>query len=158
VLNRQDPKRRAALLRYARSREHEPNARLDYAFKVAYKLVQQTSVIALENLALRNMTRSAKGTVEKPGRNVAAKAGLNRVILDAGFGLLGKLIVAKAEEAARKVILVNPRFTSQECSHCGHIAAQSRRRRRFVCIACGYRCHADVNAALVIRGEHSRCS
>ncbi len=80
VLNRQDPKRRAAVLRLARSREHESNARLDHLFKVAYRLVHQTSVVALEALALRNMTRSAKGTVEKPGRNVAAKAGLNRVI------------------------------------------------------------------------------
>ena len=153
VLNRQDPKRRAAVLRFARSREHESNARLDYAFKVAFKLVYQTSVIALEALALRNMTRSAKGTQENPGRNVAAKAGLNRVILDAGFGLLGKLIVAKAEEAARKVIWIDPRFTSQECSRCGHTAARSRRRRRFVCIGCGFRCHADINAALVIRGR-----
>jgi putative transposase len=151
VLNRKDPKRHKAVLRLGRSREHESNARLDHAFKVAHKLVYQTSVIALEVLALRNMTRSAKGTAEKPGRNVAAKAGLNRVILDAGFGLIGKLIVAKAEEAARKVMWVDPKFTSQECSRCGLIAAQSRRRRRFVCIGCGYRCHADVNAALVIR-------
>ena len=75
------------------------------------------------------------------------------MILDAGFGILGKLIVAKAEETARMVKWIDPQFTSQECSQCGHRAAQSRRRRRFACIRCGYRCHADVNAALVIRGR-----
>ena len=76
---------------------------------------------------------------EAPGRNVAAKAGLNRVVLDAGFGLLEQMILAKAEEAGRRVVRVNPRFSSQECSHCGHVARGAR--------------HADVNAALVIRGR-----
>jgi putative transposase len=98
-------------------------------------------------------TRSAKGSAVKPGRNVAAKAALNRVVLDAGFGLLEQMIVAKAEEAARTVVQVEPRFSSQECSRCGHIAKKSRRRRRFCCVACGFQCHADVNAALVIRGR-----
>jgi putative transposase len=153
LLNRQDPKRRAAVLRLARSREHEANARLDHAHKTARKLVDATAVVALEALCIRNMTRSAKGTAEKPGRNVAAKAGLNRIMLDAGFGLLERLIEAKAEEAARLIVRVDPKFTSQECSRCGHTAAESRRRRRYACVACGFSCHADVNAALVIRGQ-----
>jgi putative transposase len=110
-------------------------------------------VIALEKLSLRAMTRSAKGSVECPGRNVRAKAGLNRRLLDSGFGLLRQMIVAKAEEAARTVVEVESRFSSQECSHCGHVASGSRRRRRFCCVWCGYRNHADVNAALVIRGR-----
>jgi putative transposase len=74
-------------------------------------------------------------------------------MLDAGFGLLRQMIVAKAEEAARTLVEVESRFSSQECSRCGHIARESRRRRRFCCVACGYRSHADVNAALVIRGR-----
>jgi transposase len=74
VLNRQDPKRRAAALRLARSREHEKNARLGYAHKAARKLVDAAAVIALEALCIRNMTRSAKGTAQKPRRNVAAKS------------------------------------------------------------------------------------
>ena len=110
-------------------------------------------MIALEKLNLRAMTRSARGSVECPGRNVRAKAGLNRVVLDSGFGLLRQMIVAKAEEAARTVAEVAARFSSQECSHCGHVARESRRRRRFCCVRCGYRNHADVNAALVIRGR-----
>ncbi len=150
-MNKRDPKRIAAVKRLARAKEREANARRDYAHKVARQIVNRADVIGLEALRLRNMTRSAKGTVEQPGCNVAAKAGLNRVVLDAGFGLLHQLIAEKAEEAARRVVLVDPRFSSQECSRCGHVARESRRRRRFRCVACGYANHADVNAALVIR-------
>lgn len=151
-VNRLDPKRVAAAQRLAQAKEHEANARRDHAHKVARGLVESAGgVIALEALVLRNMTRSARGSVEKPGRKVAAKASLNRVVLDAGFGLLEQMIVAKAEEAGRLVAWVDPRFSSQERSRCGHVAGESRRRRRFRCVVCSFRCHADVNAALVIR-------
>ncbi|MHB8392594.1 MAG: RNA-guided endonuclease InsQ/TnpB family protein [Acidobacteriaceae bacterium] len=152
-INRRDPKRIAAVKRLARAKEREGNARRDYAHKAARRIVDRADVIGVEALQLRNMTRSAKGSIEAPGRNVAAKAGLNRVVLDAGFGLLEQMILAKAEEAGRRVVRVDPRFSSQECSHCGRIARESRRRRRYVCVACGYQNHADVNAALVIRGR-----
>ncbi len=151
--NRRDPKRIAAVRRLARAKEREANARRDHAHKAARRIVNGAGVIALENLNLRVMTRSAKGCLERPGRNVAAKAGLNRVILDSGFGLLRAMIVAKAEEAARTVVEVDARFSSQQCSRCGHVARESRRKRRFRCVACGHAAHADVNAALVIRGR-----
>ena len=151
VRNRRDPLRQAAALRFARAKEHEANRRRDYLHKKAREIVASAGLIGVENLNLRAMTRSAKGSLEQPGRNVRAKAGLNRRMLDAGFGQLHRLIVEKAEEAARCVVLVDPRFSSQECSHCGYVAAESRRRRRFVCVRCGFSCHADVNAALVIR-------
>jgi IS605 OrfB family transposase len=121
--------------------------------KVARGIVNAAGTIALEALNLRAMTRSAKGTLEQPGRNVAAKARLNRRILDASFGRLHRLIVEKAEEAARTVVLVDPKFSSQTSAQCGHVAKESRRRRRFRCVGCGYANHADVNAALVIRGR-----
>jgi len=139
--------------RLARAKERQANARRDYAHKVARRLVNCADVIALEKLSLRAMTRSAKGIAQCPGRNVRAKVGLNRVVLDSGFGLLRQMIVAKAEEAARTVVEVDSRFSSQECSRCGHVARESRRRRRFRCVRCGYGNHADVNAALVIRGR-----
>ena len=151
--NRRDPARTRAVLRLARCRERDANARRDHAHKLAREIVNGAGVIGLEKLAVSKMTRSAKGRLEHPGRNVAAKSALNRRMLDAGFGLLRQMIVAKAEEAARTVVEVESRFSSQECSHCGHIARESRRRRRFCCVGCGYRCHADVNAALVIRGR-----
>jgi putative transposase len=153
VVNGREHSRVKAQARLARAKERQGNARRDYAHKVARGLVNGTDVIALEKLFLRAMTRSARGTVDCPGRKVRAKAGLNRVVLDSGFGLLRQMIVAKAEEAARTVIEVDSRFSSQECSRCGHVARESRRRRRFCCVQCGYANHADVNAALVIRGR-----
>jgi putative transposase len=151
VINGREYRRVRARERLARAREREANARRDYAHQVARRLVNGADVIALEKLSLRAMTRSARGSVGSPGRNVRAKAGLNRMVLDSGFGLLRQMIVAKAEEAARTVVEVAARFSSQEYSRCGHVARESRRRRRFCWVRCGYRNHADVNAALVIR-------
>jgi len=96
-INRSDPTRIAAVRRLARSREREANVRLDALHKSALEIVRSADVIGLEKLNLRAMTRSAKGTVEAPGRNVAAKRGVNRVILDAGFGILARLIREKTE-------------------------------------------------------------
>ena len=150
-VNRDDPKRIAAVRRLARAREREANCRLDALHKKALKLIRSADVIGLEKLDLRAMTRSARGTVEAPGRNVAAKRGLNRVMLDAGFGILARLIGEKAEYAVREVIAVEPRYSSQTCGRCRHVSAKSRRRRRFACVSCGFTTHVDVNAALEIR-------
>ena len=150
-VNRDDPKRIAAVRRLARAREREANCRLDALHKKALKLIRSADVIGLEKLDLRAMTRSARGTVEAPGRNVAAKRGLNRVMLDAGFGILARLIGEKAACAVREVIGVEPRYSSQTCGRCRHVSAKSRRRRRFACVSCGFTTHVDVNAALEIR-------
>jgi len=149
--NRADPKRIAAVQRLARAKEREANARRDWLHKVSRKIVDRFDVIGLEKLSLRSMTRSARGTVANPGRNVAAKSGLNRALLDAGLGILHTLIRQKAAWAARQVVEVEAKYSSQTCSRCGHVAAKSRRRRRFACVVCGFRVHADVNAALEIR-------
>ncbi len=151
VHNACDPRRRAAKLRLARAKEREANRRRDDLHKKAREIVSTAGIIGLEALNLRGMTRSAKGTVEQPGTNVRAKAALTRRMLDAGFGQFERLITEKAEEAARMVVRVDAHFSSQECSRCGHIARESRRRRRFCCVRCGFETHADVNAALVIR-------
>jgi putative transposase len=149
--NWQDPKRIAAVRRLARAKEREANARLDALHKASRRIVDSADAIGLEDLNLRGMTRSAKGTAEKPGKNVAAKSGLNRSMLDASFGRLATLICEKAESAVREVVSVDPRYSSQTCGRCLHVAAKSRLRRRFVCVACGFTLHADVNAALEIR-------
>ena len=149
-INRDDPKRMTLVRRLARAKEREANARLDHAHKAALRLIRSADVIGLEDLNVSQMTRSAKGTVASPGRNVAAKAGLNRAMLDAGFGLLRRLIGEKAAYAARRVIEVDPKFSSQTCRHCRHVSGKSRRRRRFRCVACGWSAHADVAAALEI--------
>jgi len=149
-LNARDRRRIAAVRRLARAKEREANARRDWLHKCSRTIVNSHDVIVLEDLKLKNMTRSAKGNAERPGRNVKAKSGLNRALLDAGFGILGTLIREKAEHAARRVVSVDPRWSSQECSQCGHIAASNRVRSRFRCGQCCYRCDADINAARVI--------
>jgi putative transposase len=150
VTNRRDPGRAAALRRLARAKEREANARRDWRHKVSRHIVDRYDLIVLEELSLSKMTRSARGSAERPGSNVAAKSGLNRALLDAGFGMLGTLIREKAEWAARVVIGVNPRYSSQTCAACGHVAKESRKGARFACVACGHEADADVNAARVI--------
>jgi putative transposase len=150
-LNRRDPARVAAAQRVARAKEREANARLDGLHKAANRIVRSADVIALEVLDVRAMTRSAKGTLAEPGRNVAAKSGLNRALLDAGFGKLATLIREKAAWAVREVVGVDARYSSQTCGRCLQVDSKSRWRRRFRCVACGWTCHADVAAALEIR-------
>jgi putative transposase len=150
-LNRRDPVRKAAARRLARAQERAANARLQALHETANTLVASADVLVLEHLALRAMTRSAKGTLGKPGRNVAAKRSLNRVLLDAGFGILARLIREKAAYAAREVVAVDSRYSSQSRWRCLHVAAKSRRKRRFLCVGCGWSCHADVAAALELR-------
>jgi putative transposase len=150
VLNRRDPARIAAARRLARAKEREANARRDWLHQVSRKIVGRFDRIVLEELRLRSMTRTAKGTTEKPGTNVAQKAGLNRAILDAGFGMLASLIREKAEYAARTVIEVDARYSSQTCAACGCVCKESREGPRFACVRCGHAADADVNAAQVI--------
>jgi putative transposase len=150
-VNRRDLARIAAAKRLARAKEREANARLDGLHKAANRIVRSADVIALEALDVRGMTRSAKGTLAAPGRNVAAKSGLNRALLDAGFGKLATLIREKAVCAVREIVSIDARYSSQTCGRCLQVDAKSRRRRRFRCVACGWSCHADVAAALEIR-------
>jgi putative transposase len=122
--------------------------RTDFAAHTANRLVRAHGLVAVEELRVKNMTRSAGGTVEQPGKNVRQKAGLNRAILGKGWG--GFLL--KLEHAARyhgaTVVKVNPAFTSQTCNACKHVASESRESQAlFLCVACGHRDNADVNAA-----------
>ncbi|MEU8192978.1 transposase [Microbispora amethystogenes] len=122
--------------------------RIDYAHKAALALVRAYDVIVHEDLRIANMTRSASGTIEAPGRNVAQKSGLNRSILDAGWGVFLTVLAYKAESAGRELIAVNPAGTSRTCARCGHCAKDNRlTQAEFVCTACGHAAHADVNAA-----------
>lgn len=105
------------------------------------------STIVVEDLKLRNMTRSARGSAAEPGTNVAAKAGLNRSVLDAGMGRLIQMLTYKAERSGGRLIKVNPRGTSQHCSGCGARVAKPLHVRTHACDACGLVLDRDVNAA-----------
>ncbi len=106
------------------------------------------SIVILEDLKVRSMTKSAKGTEEAPGKNVAAKSGLNRSILDQGWYEFKRQLKYKQEWAGGRVILVDPRNTSQTCSVCSHTAAENRQTQaHFECVSCGHAENADSNAA-----------
>ncbi|MCW2936677.1 MAG: (cytosine-5-)-methyltransferase, partial [Actinomycetia bacterium] len=134
--------RRAGVrLSVARLKGREAARRKDWAEKASTGLARRFDVIRVEALDIRAMTRSARGTVAEPGRNVAAKAGLNREIARSGWGLLVRRTEDKAPGRVEKV---PPAYTSQRCSACGHVAAESRESQAlFRCVACGYACNAD---------------
>jgi len=146
--------RRAGVkLAIAALRARETDRRKDWAEKVSTGIVRRFDVIRVEDLQIGNMTRSARGTIQDPGRNVRAKAGLNRGIMRSGWGLLVRRL---SDKAPGRVLKLSPAFTSQRCSACGHVDARSRESQaRFACTVCGYVCHADVNAARNIAAGHA---
>lgn len=140
-------RRRKAVAHLAVLHRKVGDVRRDHLHKVARTYVNAYDLIVVEDLKIKNMTRSASGTVDAPGTNVAQKSGLNRNILDAGWGVLLDLIWQKAEEAVVEVVEVNPRNTSRTCHACGHVTAENRAGEAFRCQRCGYSAHADTNAA-----------
>ncbi|MEV4526697.1 transposase [Streptosporangium sp. NPDC049304] len=141
-------RRRKAVARVAALHATVRRQRLDGVHKAALALVRDYDVIVHEDLRIANLTRSASGTLEAPGSNVAAKSGLNRSILDAGWGVFLTILSHKAESAGRKLIAVNPANTSRTCARCGHCAKENRvTQAEFHCRRCAHVAHADVNAA-----------
>jgi transposase len=137
----------------ARLRARETDRRKDWAEKVSTDIARRFDLIRVEDLQIGNMTRSAKGTRENPGRNVRAKAGLNREILRSGWGLLVRRLQDKAPGRVEKI---KPAYTSQRCSACGQVNRGSRESQAvFRCTACGFAGHADVNAAINIAAGHA---
>ncbi len=137
----------------ARLKARETDRRKDWAEKTSTGIARRFDVIRVEDLKITNMTRSAKGTRENPGRNVRAKAGLNREILRSGWGLLVRRLVDKAPGRVEKI---KPQYTSQRCSACGRVDRGSRENQAvFRCTACGFAGNADVNAAVNIAAGHA---
>ncbi|MFG2017344.1 RNA-guided endonuclease InsQ/TnpB family protein [Actinomadura geliboluensis] len=129
----------------ARLRAREADRRRDWVEKTTTRLATGFDLIAVEDLNVRGMTRSAKGTLGAPGTGVRAKAGLNRAILAAGWG---RLVQRLEHKAPGRLIKVDPRYTSQTCHACGHRAPENRESQAvFRCVACGHRANADINAA-----------
>jgi putative transposase len=129
-----------------RAHQRAANARLNYLHHVSKWLVANFDLIAHEDLKISNMARSASGTVEAPGKNVAQKRGLNRSIMDAAWSLFIWCITYKAEEAGVWVVPVNPRGTSQKCSGCGATVKKKLSERVHSCPACGLILGRDHNA------------
>lgn len=137
----------------ARLCAREADRRKDWIEQTTTALVRDHDLIAVEDLRVKNMLRSAKGTVDRPGVNVAAKRGLNRQIHQQGWARFRTLLTQKAAAATSPcvVVAVNPANTSRRCSGCGYTAGNNRESQAvFVCRACNHTSHADVNAAINI--------
>lgn len=127
--------------------------RKDFLHKESTKIAKRYSQVTLEELKIKNMTRRAKKKQGEDGsflpNGQSAKSGLNKSILDAGWGMFGTMLEYKT-----KVVWVDPKYSSQECSHCGYIDKASRKSQaEFECTSCGYRENADVNAAKNVKGR-----
>ncbi|WP_261557291.1 RNA-guided endonuclease InsQ/TnpB family protein [Frankia tisae] len=145
--------RRARLVgQIARVKAREVDRRKDWVEKTSTDLARRYDLIRAEALPVGAMTRSARGTVAEPGRNVRQKAGLNRSILAHGWGLLVRRLEQKAPGRVEKI---NPAYTSQTCNTCGIRDREARESQAvFRCRACGQQVNADVNAARNIALGH----
>jgi putative transposase len=133
----------------AKLRARQARRRQDFIHKLTTDLAKNHGWVAVEDLRVKSMTKSAKGTREEPGRNVKAKAGLNRAVLENAPYERQRQLAYKAPRFGSELRLVRPAFTSQTCSACGLRDPESRPGcgRLFACTACGHVEHADLNAA-----------
>ena len=137
--------------------------RKDWVEQTSTRLVANYSLIVFEDLNVAAMMRSASGTIDSPGVNVAAKQGLNHSIAQSAWGMLQQRTRDKAEASGVEFVTVPAAYTSQRCAECGHTDRSNRTAKRFECVECGHSDDADINAAknilaarLVVsgRGEH----
>ncbi len=125
-------------------KRQQRNARKNAAHQHSRRLSNKAYTLKREDLKIKNMSKSAKGTVESPGTNVKAKAGLNRVILNSGWSRFNTYCDYKFG----RVVTVDPKYTSQRCNQCGHVDKNNRKTQsKFKCVACGHADHADINAS-----------
>ncbi|MFG1951830.1 RNA-guided endonuclease InsQ/TnpB family protein [Micromonospora sp. NPDC048830] len=124
--------------------------RYDWQHKTTTTIAERYGIVAVEELRVKNMTRSARGTIAEPGRTVRQKAGLNRVMLDEAHARTVELLAYKLAERGGQLLKVPAAYTSQTCSTCGHRDPRSRNGVAFTCTSCRHLDHADTNAALNI--------
>ncbi len=134
------------------------NARRDYLHKTTTTISQNHAMVCIEDLRVRNMSKSAAGTAEAPGRNVRAKSGLNKSILDQGWFEFRRQLDYKLAWRGGHLITVPPQNTSRTCPCCGHVSAENRQTQaRFACVECGFEEHADLVGAInILRAGHVR--
>ncbi|ANB02066.1 RNA-guided endonuclease TnpB family protein [Ectothiorhodospira sp. BSL-9] len=134
------------------------NARRDYLHKTTTAISQNHAMVCIEDLQVRNMSRSAAGSTEQPGKNVRVKSGLNKSILDQGWFEFRRQLDYKLAWKGGYLIAVSSQNTSRTCPACGHVSADNRRtQERFACIECGFEENADMVGAInVLRAGHAR--
>ncbi|CUB08047.1 RNA-guided endonuclease InsQ/TnpB family protein [Tepidiphilus thermophilus] len=136
------------------------NARRDYLHKTSTAISKNHAMVCIEDLRVRNMSKSAAGTAEAPGRNVRAKSGLNKSILDQGWFEFRRQLDYKLAWRGGHLITVPPQNTSRTCPCCGHVSADNRQTQaRFLCVECGFEENADLVGAInILRAGHARCA
>ena len=140
--------RKKQIFRIQRLHKRIADSRLDYLHKATTWIAKNHGKVVLEDLKIVNMSKSAKGTMEKPGRKVAAKSGLNKSILDQGWYEFKRQLGYKLSWSGGELILVDAKNTSRRCQTCGHVSKNNRKSQSsFCCVSCGHRDHADINAA-----------
>jgi len=133
------------------------NARRDFLHKTTTAISKNHAMVCIEDLQVRNMSRSANGTAERQGKNVAAKAGLNKAILDQGWHEFRRQLDYKLGWQGGQLIAVPAHHTSQTCPACAHVAAANRvSQAQFRCVFCGYENNADVVGAINILARGHR--
>ncbi|CAG2156251.1 IS200/IS605 family transposase ISAba30 [Cupriavidus yeoncheonensis] len=133
------------------------NARRDYLHKATTTISQNHAMVCIEDLQVRNMSRSAAGSVEKPGRNVRAKSGLNKAILDQGWFEFRRQLEYKLAWHGGWLVAVPPENTSRTCPACSSVSAANRlTQARFACIECGFEENADVVGAINVLARGHR--
>lgn len=131
--------------------------RKDRLHWISNRISQNHAMIVLEDLKVCNMSKSAKGTLESPGKNVKAKSGLNKSILDQGWSMFASMLEYKQQWNGGDVLYVDPKHTSQTCPACGHVSKENRTTQAdFSCTECGYENNADYVGALNIRARGHR--
>jgi len=149
-----------ALKKVQRIQARIANVRKDYLHKTTTTISKNHAVVVIEDLQVKNMSRSAKGTVEQPGRSVKAKSGLNKAILDQGWGITRQMLAYKTAWSGGVLVVVPPQYTSQTCPCCGHVSRGNRKTQsRFICVECGYENNADLVGAInILRAGQARCA
>ena len=133
------------------------NKRKDFLHKLSLQYAENQGIVVIEDLKIKNMIRSTKGTKETPGKKVKQKKGLNRSITLQSWGFFFQLLEYKLHERGGHLIKVDPKHTSQTCNRCGHISTENRKvQSKFECISCGHSDNADINGAknILARGIH----
>jgi putative transposase len=140
---------RRTIAEIARLRARQARRRADFTHKLTTDLAKRHGWVGIDDMRVTGMTASARGTIEQPGRNVRAKAGLNRAVLDNTPGERRRQLAYKAPRFGSELWLVPPQATSQTWATCGHRDPASRPGcgRLFACTGCGHQAHADANAA-----------
>lgn len=142
----------------ARLHRHIADSRRDFLHKTSTQIAQNHSTVYVEDLKVSNMSASAAGTKENPGKKVKQKHSLNRSILDQGWSAFFRMLSYKLERRGGRLIKVDPRNTSRTCPQCGLVSAENRKTQAsFACVACGYRANADLVGAInVLRAGRAR--